>query len=162
MHKIDRSRFGKGLFATHRIPKGTLILRNRKGSTFHFLDTILMGDTESHSLQIGPEEYVMCDKTFVYCNHSCEPNAGLNAKLEMIALRDIEAGEELFWDYSTWMLERHWEMNCYCGSPHCRQVVRDFDFLPHHIQSKYLQLQIVAPFIQDYLLKKAWPLSKAS
>jgi hypothetical protein len=159
MYKIERSRFGKGLFATRPISRGTLILRMKKGSTFHFLDTIGMGDIESHSLQIGPEEYVMCDKNFVFCNHSCDPNAGLNSNLEMIALRDIQAGEELFWDYSTWMLERHWEMNCRCGSALCRQVVRDFDLLPGHSQSRYLQLQIVAPFIQDYLLKKAWPLS---
>jgi hypothetical protein len=159
MHKIDRSRFGKGFFATRKILKGTIITKMKKGPSFHFLDTIVMGDTESHSLQIGPEEYMMCEIPFLYSNHSCDPNGGLNGKLQMVALRDIQAGEEICWDYSTWMMERHWEMKCYCGSPQCRQVVRDFDLLPVHVQSRYLQLQIVAPFIQEQLLKKTWPLS---
>src|SRR5580765_6537598 len=159
MLKIDRSRFGKGLFTSRKISKGTIITRNNRGPSFHFLDTIVMGNKESHSLQIGPEEYIMCSIPFLYCNHSCDPNGGLNANLEMIALRDIEAGEEICWDYSTWMLERHWEMDCGCGSPQCRKLVRDFDLLPGHVQSRYLLMQIVAPFIQEHLVKKAWPMS---
>ena len=159
MYKIDRSRFGKGLFATRRITKGTIITKLKIGIPFHFQDTLVMGDKESHSLQIGPEEYVMCPTPFLFANHSCDPNAGLNSDLHMIALRDIPAGEEICWDYSTSMLERHWEMVCHCGSSQCRGVVRDFDLLPVHVQSRYLQLQIVLPFIQEQLLKKAWPLT---
>jgi hypothetical protein len=159
MHKIGRSRFGKGLIATQKILKGTTITKLRKGNPFHFQDTLGMGNKESHSLQVGPEEYIMCPTPFLYSNHSCDPNGGLTANLHMIALRDIEPGEEICWDYSTSMMERSWEMVCHCGSPLCRGVVRDFDLLPVHIQSKYLQLQIVLPFIQDLLLKKAWPLT---
>jgi hypothetical protein len=159
MVKIDRSRFGKGLFATRHIRKGAIITKLRKGTPFHFQDTLAMGNRESHSLQIGPEEYIMCPSPFLFSNHSCDPNGGLNQSLEMIALRDIMPGEEICWDYSTSMLERSWEMICHCGSSQCRGVVRDFDLLPVHLQSRYLQLQIVLPFIQDTLLKKAWPLT---
>jgi uncharacterized protein len=159
MVKIDRSRFGKGLFATRLIRRETIITRLRKGTPFHFQDTLGMGNKESHSLQIGQEEYIMCPTPFLYSNHSCDPNGGLNMNLEMIALRDIMPGEEICWDYSTSMLERSWEMICHCGSSQCRSIVRDFDLLPVHIQSRYLQLQVVLPFIQDILLKKAWPLT---
>ncbi|HYJ38697.1 MAG TPA: SET domain-containing protein [Chitinophagaceae bacterium] len=159
MVKIDRSRFGKGLFATRQIRKGTIITRLRKGNPFHFQDTLEMGNRESHSLQIGPEEYIMCPTPFLYSNHSCDPNGGLNMNLEMIALRDIMPGEEICWDYSTSMLERSWEMICHCGSSLCRGIVRDFDLLPIYVQSRYLQMQIVLPFIQDVLFKKAWPLT---
>ena|SRR4030095_11069928 len=159
MVKIGRSRFGKGLFATRHIPKGTIITKLKRGVPFHFQDTLVMGNKESHSLQIGPEEYIMCPTPFVFSNHSCDPNGGLDMNLEMVALRDIEPGEEICWDYSTSMMERSWEMNCQCGSPLCRGTVRDFDFLPMHVQSKYLQLQIVLPFIQEMLTKKALQLT---
>ena len=159
MYKIDRSRFGKGLFATRPISQGTIITKLKKGIPFHFQDTLAMGNKESHSLQIGPEEYIMCPTPFLYSNHSCDPNAGLNSKLEMVAVRDIASGEEICWDYSTSMMERHWEMVCGCGSQQCREVVRDFDLLPVHVQSRYLQMQIVLPFIQELLVKKAWPLT---
>src|SRR6267378_7592730 len=155
MVKIDRCRFGKGLFAARKISRGTIITRLRKGTPFHFQDTLLMGTKESHSLQIGPEEYIMCPTPFLYANHSCDPNGGLNLNLEMAALRDIAPGEEICWDYSTSMLERSWEMICHCGSPQCRGIIRDFDLLPVHVQSKYLQLQAVLPFIQEMLFKKA-------
>jgi len=159
MYKIDRSRFGKGLFATRHISKGTVITKLRMGPKFHFQDTLQLGNKESHSLQVGPEEYIMCPNPFLYSNHSCDPNGGLNMKMEMIALRDIFPGEEICWDYSTSMMERSWEMTCHCGSSLCRGVVRDFDLMPVHTQSKYLQLQIVLPYIQELLLKKAWPLT---
>ena len=43
---------------------------------------------------------------FGYMNHSDNPNVGLYVKdeselLPFVALRDIKAGEELFWDYRT-------------------------------------------------------------
>jgi hypothetical protein len=71
--------------------------------------------------------------------------------MEFYTLRDIKSGEELLWDYSTSMLERHWTMNCHCGSPLCRKVVQDFDLLPKGTQNKYLQHKIVLPFIMEML-----------
>lgn len=53
-----------------------------------------------------------------YGNHSCEPNLDRNH----VALRDIEAGEELTIDYSQFS-DKSWTMECYCGAPSCRGVV---------------------------------------
>ena len=158
MYKIDRSRFGKGLFATRRIPKGTIITK-ATGRPMHFRETIGLGNKESHTLQTGPEEYILCESPFLYSNHSCDPNCGLTADLELITIREVKKGEEFFWDYSTSMLERHWEMQCRCGSSQCRGLIRDFDLLPSSVQSRYIQLQIVLPFIMDHLQRKAWPLT---
>jgi hypothetical protein len=49
------------------------------------------------------------------------------------------------------MLERHWTMQCACGNKNCRKVITDFDLLPAKIQSKYLQLKIVFPFIVHFM-----------
>ena len=69
----------------------------------------------------------------------------------MFALKKIKAGEELLWDYSTSMLERHWTMECACGENTCRKIITDFDLLPTELQLKYLQVNIVLPFIADFI-----------
>ena len=58
-------------------------------------------------------------------NHSCAPNAGfLTGEPVLFALRDIAAGEEIGWDYSTSISEPGWSLACRCASPDCRGVVR--------------------------------------
>ena len=76
-------------------------------------------------------------------NHSCDPNAGLKEDREMVALREIQPGEEVAFDYSTTMSERHWTMPCACGAAGCRKVVGDFHELPILVQQRYLQLAVV-------------------
>jgi len=68
-----------------------------------------------------------------WINHSCAPNceAQENAKgtrVYIMALRDIAAGEELFYDYGLVMdgritkkLKRQYA--CRCGAPTCRQTM---------------------------------------
>ena len=148
--EIRDSKFGKGLFAAQNIPSCTTVC-SIKGQHISFKETLLLGDKESHCIQIGINEYIFCEPPFLYSNHSCNPNCGINANLELFALRNIAAGEELFWDYSTSMLERHWTMNCFCGSDNCRKLVNDFDLLSLELQEKYLRMNIVLPFIIDEL-----------
>ena len=56
-------------------------------------------------------------------NHSCAPNLGLfpmvgadggDGDLFLVARRDIAAGEELSFDYSTSMVDEPWAMDCAC------------------------------------------------
>ncbi|MCA9347648.1 SET domain-containing protein-lysine N-methyltransferase [Candidatus Saccharibacteria bacterium] len=54
-----------------------------------------------------------------YGNHSCEPNMGKNH----VALRNIEAGEELTVDY-TQFSDKDWSMECNCGAKSCKGVVK--------------------------------------
>ena len=46
------------------------------------------------------------------------------------AVRDIAAGEQVTFDYSTTMDEDDFELDCLCGSPNCRGRVSDFKHLP--------------------------------
>jgi uncharacterized protein len=144
--EVRDSKFGKGLFATQNISAGSVVCEV-KGRILNFNDTILLGDKESHTLQIDTDKYILCEPPFLYSNHSCNPNCGVNDHLELFTLRRIRKGEELFWDYSTSMLERHWQMVCQCGDRKCRQIVTDFDLLPAATQSRYLELNMVLPFI---------------
>lgn len=64
-----------------------------------------------------------------WINHSCEPNCEAEEderkRVFIHALRDIQAGEELFFDYGLVVDERYTdklkaEYACHCGSPNCR------------------------------------------
>jgi uncharacterized protein len=116
-----------------------------------FEETKKLGDQECYTLQVAMDKYIIPDHPFHLSNHSCQPNCGINSRMEFITLRNIKAGEELFWDYSTSMMERNWTMQCKCGFPDCRQLIGDFDRLPADTQERYLQLGIVLPFIVDEL-----------
>lgn len=148
--EVKDSKFGKGLFAKQNILVGTRLC-SIEGQHLSFKETLLLGEKESHCIQIGVNEYLFCEPPFLYSNHSCNPNCGINARFELVTLKNIGAGEELFWDYSTSMLERHWTMNCLCGSSNCRKVITDFDLLPLELQEKYIRLNIVLPFMIDEL-----------
>ena len=148
--EIRQSRFGKGLFAKRDVEEGTTLCK-AEGRELNFKETVLLAERESHTLQIDFDRYILCDAPFLYSNHSCHPNCGVNQNLELFALKKIKAGAELFWDYSTSMLERHWTMPCACGEKSCRKIINDFDSLPKHLQEKYLELNIVFPFIVHFI-----------
>jgi len=148
--EIGNSKFGKGIFAKKDIGPGTVLCR-LEGRELNFEETVALKEKESHSLQIDFDKYILCEPPFLYSNHSCNPNCALNHHLELFALKEIKKGEELVWDYSTSMLERHWTMQCACGEGNCRNTVTDFDLLPRDIQEKYLDLNIVLPFIAHFI-----------
>ena len=56
-----------------------------------------------------------------YFNHSCEPNCTavkIRGHIWLIALRNIEEGEELTYDYG-YDLEHFLEHPCHCNTPSC-------------------------------------------
>ena len=144
--EIRPSQFGNGLFSLRDIQAGTVVCPIT-GAELNFKETLLLGEIESHCIQVDIDRYILCDPPFLYSNHSCAPNCAINANLELYTLIDIPKNTELLWDYSTSMYERSWTMPCKCGNKNCRKVIRDFDLLPEDLQQCYLKKNIVMPFI---------------
>lgn len=145
---VKDSKHGKGIFTTVDLPKNAVLFKIT-GKPITFIDTLTLGPDECFTLQIGMDRYIIPDAPFPLSNHSCEPNCGISRNMEFITLHDIKEGDELCWDYSTSMLERHWQLQCGCGSINCRHTIRDFDLLPHSLQQKYLKIKIVLPYINE-------------
>ncbi len=59
-----------------------------------------------------------------FINHSCDPNLYCNKKGDFVALRNIQAGEELTADLEKNMKQTYSEFSCACQSAHCRKIVR--------------------------------------
>ena len=91
-----------------------------------------------------------------FTNHSCEPNCGLKVCARTASpwsLYDIDANEELTYDYSTHQEHPQEDMDCAWGSLRCRGVVRSFSTLPPRLRRRYLSLGIVA----GSRPKASWP-----
>ena len=78
-------------------------------------------------------------------NHSCEPNCVIMGRTRIVALRRIEAGEEVTFDYSTNVGWDGFSMRCRCGTKGCRKVVRSYAFLPDETERALRGLRVGVP-----------------
>jgi uncharacterized protein len=137
---------GLGVFANRTIAAGERILAFG-GPVIDFAETKRRGEWECMAVQIGPNRYIDTQPPGVFVNHSCAPNAGIRHDTHLVALREIQKGEEIRFDYSTTMQEQSFTMRCRCGAPECRGFVRDFSTLPQQLRERYLAQGIVMSFI---------------
>ncbi|OGI42683.1 MAG: hypothetical protein A2150_03610 [Candidatus Muproteobacteria bacterium RBG_16_64_11] len=76
-----------------------------------------------------------------YFNHSCDPNAGLQGQLGLVAMRDIVPNEEVCFDYAMVMADAPeqapYEFSCRCGSGLCRGTITDRDWRRPELQRRY-------------------------
>lgn len=147
---VRSSPTGRGVFATELIRARTLLM--------HFTGPLLryaQTTPQTLALQIGPDLYVGESGGPDDCvNHSCDPNAGLlidGTNVRLIALRDIAAGEQIAFDYSTTMDEDDFEFDCLCRSEKCRGRIRDFKHLPLELKREFVELGIVPEYNRIHL-----------
>jgi SET domain-containing protein len=144
---------GRGVFTSGKINAGSPVLAFH--GTVRPSHEIPFEDT-THCLEIADGWYLTSSGHMDdYVNHSCEPNCGLSFKgnmnsheIVLFALKDIEPGTELSFDYSTCLSGRFDPFPCACGSTGCRQFIGAFKDLPPDVQRKYLDLDIVAPYLR--------------
>ena len=58
----------------------------------------------------------------MFMNHCCEPNCEteeVDGRIFVVALRPIEPGEELTYEYNLWDSDEETQ-DCYCGKASCR------------------------------------------
>jgi predicted O-methyltransferase YrrM len=87
-------------------------------------------------LFLCPDSHDEVSDIAVYMNHSCEPNVGIKNQISFVALRDIEPGEELTFDYAM-NVAFAFRFNCSCSAPTCRGIVSGDDWRKPEIQEKY-------------------------
>ncbi len=103
------------------------------------LDT-LPHEIQQHTVQIEEGLYLATiggAETADFINHSCDPNLGLRGQITLVALRDIEVGEEVCFDYATTDCTPYDEFECRCGSSACRGTVRGDDWKLPELWAKY-------------------------
>jgi hypothetical protein len=81
-----------------------------------------------------------------YVNHSCNPNAGLSGQIGLVAMQDINIGEEVCFDYAMSDTMPYDEFECGCGSANCRGKVGGNDWQRPELQKRYAGF--FAPHVQ--------------
>ena len=121
---------GYGVFATRRIPKGTFTwvrddLDQIVDPTLDIRLPPMLGALLHKYSYLEPRGRVLCWDHARFINHSCAANCRSTGFDLEVAVRDIEAGEEVTDDYGS--LNVDYEFACACGTARCRGLVRALD-----------------------------------
>lgn len=136
-----------GVFAKQKIKKGELLFKV-EGPTvkYSFPPDYRLGP---HWISVGKQKWLIPleNNPCNFLKHSCQPNTVLTGKNEVLALSEIQQGEELTIDDSITELDPRWKRKCNCGEKNCRKVIRSIQFLPEEIFKKY------EPYVSDFASK---------
>jgi len=144
---------GQGLVAVAPIAKDELVAI--KGG--HIVDTATLRSLPErlansdvqiadgfHLVALDEAEY---EPVMLFINHSCEPNVGFGGNIVLLAMRDIDAGEELTTDYALFD-DYDGEMECRCGTASCRGTIGGRDWRRPELQRRY------GSYFSWYLLRR--------
>jgi D-alanine-D-alanine ligase-like ATP-grasp enzyme len=125
---------GFGIYAAKDIREGEIIFAGEEKAqrivTKRFVDANWSDDQKlnfrRYAYAVSEEIFVLWDENpteWAPQNHSCDANTGLDG-LNVVALGDIYAGEELTLDYSQFLDENMEPFECKCGSSECRGMIK--------------------------------------
>lgn len=138
---------GNGVFAKKNIPKHTLLA---------IFGGYILTKNEERKLPLSIRDNgIQIERNFVialrspnefspsdYINHSCEPNAGIRGQISLYSISDINAKEEISFDYGTVLFGTQkkptYKLKCNCGSQSCRGVITDHDWLLPHLHKRLM------------------------
>ncbi len=132
----DAGAKGKGVFALERFSPGEPILQY--GGKEEWIWDIPQ-DAWQFTFQVDYDKYIMPERGSFgwYLNHSCEPNCVIMGRNRVVALTTIEKGDEVTIDYSTNVGWDGFAMECSCGKPSCRKIIRSYRYLDPVLKGRY-------------------------
>ena len=142
---------GQGIFATKRFMSGNVVMVG-------FIKEDNIDKNHSHASQMGEFRYALHGGDITKVNHSCNPNCGINLNKsgahDFIAIRTIEVGDEVTFDYAMRNYDIEYFPNkCCCGASNCRGSITGWKDLPDSLKLNYKGY--VAPYLiaMDLTLK---------
>src|SRR5258706_2603001 len=131
--KADSS--GNGIFALEPLKKGELAAVF--GGVVYEWDSFIRLPDLDRSLCIQVEDRLFLVPRPIgegdYVNHSCNPNAGLSGQIGLVAMRDINIGEAVCFDYAMSDTMPYDEVECGCRNANCRRSITCNDLqTPQH------------------------------
>ena len=157
--EVHKNKEGEcAVFARVFIPKGELIslwggdivlMSSLDPSMPRFTQRVLQIDEELCILTAEEKEPNDC------FNHSCDPNLGFTGQIGLVTMRDVQAGEELTFDYAMSDSSPYDEFECYCGSKICRKKITGNDWKIPELWRRY------EGYFSTYLAKRIEVLRKA-
>lgn len=147
---VETGKYGKALIANRPITSGETISAFDGRIVRHPSSSIVTLPNDypelfgRHAIQIAKDKWqdsIGSDYISIarYASHSCDPNCGIKNRNYIVAMRDIQPGQEITWDYA--MTENpeadDFAMQCLCGAPACRRVIKGYRHLPEDFRTRY-------------------------
>jgi hypothetical protein len=129
---------GKAVIALRDIPAGTLLVV-WGGSVLTRVQLEALPADRRLVLQVDDDAFLLSDTEGPadWVNHSCEPNAGLRGQISLVALRLIQRGEEVCFDYAMSDGCDYDNFECHCGASRCRGMVTGHDWQLPELRERY-------------------------
>lgn len=129
---------GKGLFASKDIKKKeTIFLIKGQEVNFLITDKKYADKIDFDIFGIAKNRWIdPKNNSWLYFNHSCNPDTGIKGRVTIVAIRDIKKDEELTFDYSLNEADIFWNFKCNCEGKDCRKVIKSIQFLPREVFKK--------------------------
>lgn len=130
---------GRGVFATRPVKAGT-VLAVWGGSVVPEAQFFQLPEELQHiSVQVEEHLYLVPEREgpAEWVNHSCEPNAGMCGQIALVAMRDIQRGEEVCYDYAMSDGSPYDEFICQCDATRCRRRVTGMDWRIPDLWERY-------------------------
>ncbi|KAJ3286364.1 hypothetical protein HDU76_007987 [Blyttiomyces sp. JEL0837] len=124
LENVEIVRFGPGEFSSKLVSKKFVA----KGQEVARIENMTRNVKKRwSSVQVAEEEHIELDPAsgLVFMNHSCSPSVFVDTtNFRIIALRDINPGDEVtfFYPSTEWRMDQ--PFTCWCGSPNCVSVVK--------------------------------------
>ncbi len=148
------NKYNNGVYAIERCKKGEVLAifggyvmtidqeealpKNVKDLSLQISENFVIGPTKKS--EIGPADYF---------NHSCEPNAGFDGQIVLVAMKNISPNNQVCFDYAmTVGGNTPYSFECLCDSRVCRKKISNLDWKNIELQKKY------KGYFQLYLSKK--------
>ena len=136
---------GRGVFAKEKIKKdeivaafgGHIMTRKERDALQKGIGDLALGIDDD--LFIGPYLSNETDDADWF-NHSCNPNAGIWGQIFLVAMKDIEKGKEITFDYvmsCSQKTKKRVLFVCSCNSSNCRKQVTNHDWKNPELQKRY-------------------------
>lgn len=154
---VKKTKTGNGVFTDAKIGKNEKICIFGGYILTHQEEVALGAQASDASMQID-SNFVIGFKSKKdtqasdFFNHSCDPNAGIKGQIFLVAMRDIEPGEQITFDYAMVLSKMkgapRYVMTCNCQSKICRKEITEDDWKLPSLQKRY------RGFFQWYIQEK--------
>lgn len=143
---------GLGVFCTRDIQAGEVGISSRP----------ILEETNrtAYSIQVDWNKHIVTDKPAYFVNHSCNPTVGVKfnqyGAYDLVARKNLPAGSEITFCYSTTEYEIMGFRECFCGSSQCLKIITGWKDYPESRKRIFIEEGFVAPYL---LNEKSKPLT---
>ena len=133
----------KGFFAQRPYKKGeTVIGFSARG---------IVTEPNYLTVQVGIGKHILLHPEHLqYINHSCDPNVFFDTyAMQIIALKDIEEGNEMTFFYPSTEWDMAQPFTCYCGAPACLGQISGAAHINEDVLSNYKLTRFIQQQLHD-------------